>query len=199
MEPYLYHGIKWNNFELLMDILTTGHILSRKNLNNKITDKNNIFNGEEYVSLCQKSLNDDYLRYDYKSSYDDFIVGKPCLILKNNNFNLIFPNLISLLDKDIMSPDEWHKIIFKDDDVRYSYYMDELQVKDEVKLENALIAVGLPMEYINYNLNEEDKKNLFKRISLVLKEKYNNIPIIDSSRYNFADNEEEINKHILIK
>ena len=197
MEPYLYHGIKWNNVDLLKDILNSGYILSRRKLNNKIVDKNNIFNGDRYISLCQKTLIDNYMRCDYRIAYDDYIVNKPCIVLKNNNIKLIYPNLITMLDKDCMSSEEWHNIIFKNDENRYSYYMDELQVEDEVDLKENMIAVGLPISYIDFNYKENEKKELLDSIYNILEKKYPNIDIIDSSRYSFADNEEEIKKHIL--
>ena len=199
MEPFLYHGLKWNNYNLLFKILKSGYILPRCKIEEGlVTDKNNIFNGTKYISLCQKSLFDSHMIDIYKSSFDDFIFNKPTLVLKNNNINLIYPENITLFDKDFMSPQEWGKIIYNDDEHRFSYYLDELQTSDEISLEDNLIAIGIPLKKISKDYSNEEQKDILLRIKSIILEKYNDIPIINSSVYDFADSEELIEKNRII-
>ena len=143
MEPYLYHGIKWYNYDLLLRIIKSGYIMPRCNLETGlITDKNNIFNGTKYISLCQKTLGDDDESV-FKSSFNDFIYNKPNLVLKNNNIKIIYPNCMTLFDKDMMSPAEWNKMIFNDNDERVTYYLDEVQTKDNISLKDNLTCSAL--------------------------------------------------------
>lgn len=198
MEPYLFHGIRWYNFDILMKIIESGFILPRCQLGKDVVnDKNNIFNGEKYISLSQKSLNEEGMLGYYKSAYDDYIVGKPCLVLKNKTIKLIFPELLSMFDKDYMSPEEWNKMIFNDDDTRHSYYMDELQTDNPISLKENLIAVGLPIRNMKKNIGEEETYKIFEKVSKLVKEKGYDVPIIDSSSYSFADNEERINESVI--
>ena len=72
MNNYLYHGVKWWNYDLLVEIIKSGYIMPRCELKEGlVTDQNNIFNGTKYISLCQKSLYDPREEYLYKSSFDD--------------------------------------------------------------------------------------------------------------------------------
>ena len=128
LEPYLFHSVKWKNFDLLVDIINSGYIMPRCMLEEgKITDTNNIFNGTKYISLSQKGIADGE-----RSSYDELVMdGNPCLVLKRDNLDLISPRYV---DRNELSPDEWRAILFNDGDERFSYYGDELQTKQKISL-----------------------------------------------------------------
>jgi len=190
IEPYLFHSVKWHNFDLLIKIIESGYILPRNMLKEgTVTDKNNIFNGTKYISLSQKSLVDRGINY-----YDRFVVDSPCFVLKSDNLDLIYP---LYADKDYMSQDEWNSIIFQDSDKRYSYYEDELQTKNPISLQNNLIAVGMPVDYLNNNREGACYDKEVKKVKNALKVMNLNVPIINSSKYDFADNMENIKRNTL--
>ena len=196
MKPYLYHGIKWYNYDLLLKIIESGYILPRCELTDDIVDdKNNIFNGTKYISLCQKSIGTDCK--SIKTSFNEYILNKPTLLLDKKNINLIYPRFITPLENELISPLEWEKLIYNDSDRRVSYYLDEVQTKDRISLKDNLIAVGLPLRHLLRNYSEEEMKNIYNKVKLVLQEKGIDVPIINSSEYDFADDEECIKKYSL--
>jgi len=193
MEPYLLHGIKWNNFDLLVKILESGYILPRKDIEKGlVTDRNNLFNGNTHISLCQKSLYKSWMEDTYQCSFDSFIFNSPCLVLKKDNINLIYPRRITILDKNTMSPEEWRSLLFRDDGERVTYFADELQTKDKISLHTNLIAVGLPKAVLSYN---KDGEETLSKVEKTLRENGLSVPIIDSSVYSFCDNAETIEKN----
>jgi hypothetical protein len=190
IEPYLFHSVKWHNFDLLIKILESGYILPRNMLEKGlVTDKNNIFNGTKYISLAQKSLADGG-----RSSYDELIVDSPCFVLKRDNLDLIYPRYA---DRDYMSNEEWNKILFQDGDERYSYYEDELQTKNPIPLKSNMIALGIPVDYLKYNYDGVSYDDTLAKVAEALKANNLNVPIINSSRYSFADNKEQIEKNTI--
>ena len=195
MEPYLFHGIKWYNYDLLLKILESGYILPRCMQKEEVTDKNNIFSGTKYISLCQNSLNTGSELY--KSAYDDFIYGRPMFVLDNKKIDYIYPNLMTLFESDMMSPDEWHSIIFSDSLPRYTYYCDEVQTDKEISLKDSLLAVGLPLSHLKMNYSPEEVKTLLNKTKAILLEMEKDIPVINSSEYHCAQDEEMIKKYTI--
>ncbi len=193
MEPFLFHGVKRCNLELLEKILTSGYIKPRCELEEGlVTDQNNIFNGTEYISLCQKSLFDGYPDGHIRVSFEEFIKGQITLVLKPDNIKLIFPNIIDL---DFLSPQEWAEIKFKDGEPRYTYFEDEVQTKNDISLKDNLIAVGLPLERLREKYNEKEINDLTERLHNLMLEQGYDAPIIDSTMDSFADDYEEIEGH----
>ena len=188
IEPYLFHSVKWKNFDLLVEIIRSGYIKPRCMLEEgKITDTNNIFNGTKYISLTQKGMADGE-----RSSYDELVMDEnPCLILKKDNLELITPRYA---DNNEMTTEEWRAILFNDGDERFSYYGDELQTKNMISLKDNLIAIGLPMSYLKTNYDNVDGDEVLANVREALKESGLDVPILDSSFYTFADNEEEMEK-----
>lgn len=198
MENFLFHGLREINGELsvLFNILENGYILPRCQIaNSEKMDTNNIFNGTKYISLCQKSLmnypKEDFERY----SYDDYIYNKICFVIKNEDKNLIYP---SYVERDFVSPEEWKRIIFNDDDQRYSYYLDEVQTKDPISIKD-IIAIGLPVATLEYLLGKNVYNDFVEKLRNTLKEKNLNIPICDSSMYSFADDYQRIENSNILK
>ena len=200
MEPFLYHGIKWNNYSLLVKILKSGYIFPRCMLEDGlVTDKNNIFNGTKYISLCQKSLFDVHMEGIFRCSFDEYILNKPALVLKNENIKLIYPENLTMLDKDMMSPEEWRNIIFNDGEKRFSYYLDELQTDDAISLKDNLLAVGIPLSIFSKQYTKVEQQKILTEIKSIILKEYDNIPIVDSSIYNFADDEKCLKKNTIFK
>ena len=195
MNDYLYHGVKWKNYDLLVKILESGYILPRCMLEEGlVTDRNNIFNGTKYISLCKKTLIDFDLIDAFSSSYDSFIVNSPCLVLKNNNLNLIHPRIITAAERESIGREEWQALLYRDDDERLTYFVDELQSKDPISLKDNLVAVGLPLDDLEFGMDIGEREKILTDISTVLKKKGYDVPLLDSCMYSFADNEESMNR-----
>ena len=187
MVEYLYHGIKWWDYDLLVKIIESGYLKPRCMLEpGLITDNNNIFNGTKYLSLTEK------VRVDGgRSSYDERIWGNPCFVLKRDNLDLIHPRYVEM---DFLSDEEQRKILFSDNDERYSYYEDEVQVKDKISLKSNLVAIGLPMYDLDGSHDNDSKLKLFGDIKRALLGNDIDVPIVNSSVFDFADNDEAIEK-----
>lgn len=193
MEPYLYHGIRDFNLDILINILKSGFILRRCNLKQEYNLKNNNeidFNGENYISLSQKSIYDPYYGNTKLSSFDRFIYNHPCLVIKNNYRNLIYPNF---LDLDMHDKESINKLLNNKNSERYSCFLDEVQSSTDIEIKDFL-AIGYPTKHFQYRRNIEQDIELIKEI---LKVKKVDIPIVDSSYYDFADNNEKIKKYML--
>ena len=192
MEPYLYHGIRDYNLDKLINILKTGYIVKRSNLDDKYNSKNINeidFNGENYISLSQKSLYDPYYGIPRLSSFDRFIYNHLCFVIKNNFKNLVYTNFA---DFDMYSSNYFKEILKKDKE-RYSSFMDEVQTNVNISKEDFL-AIGYPVKYFKYRTNIDNEIALIKKN---LEEANLKIPIVDSSFYDFADTEEHIKKYTL--
>lgn len=196
MEPYLYHGIKWNNYDLMIKILKNGYILPRCMQNEEIKDDFNLFNGTKYISLSQKTLIEDD-REIYRVAYDNFIYNKPMFVLDYKNIDIIYPNIFTTFDKDMMSVKEWQNMLHNDDEQRYSDYCDEVQTKDKISLKKSLLALGLPMKHLEDNYTNEDIKKFLNNLKRVLEDNKINVPVINSSIYDCADDMEHIKKYSL--
>lgn len=196
MEPYLYHGIKWNNYDLMIKILKNGYILPRCMQNEEIKDDFNLFNGTKYISLSQKTLIEDD-REIYRVAYDNFIYNKPMFVLDYKNIDIIYPNIFTIFDKDMMSVKEWQNMLHNDDEQRYSDYCDEVQTKDKISLKKSLLALGLPMKHLEDNYTNEDIKKFLNNLKRVLEDNKINVPVINSSIYDCADDMEHIKKYSL--
>ncbi len=193
MEPYLLHGIKWRNYDLLIKLLKSSFLLPRKDLEKGlVTDKNNIFNGDTYISFCRKTPYDPSIEEDYSYSFEEFILDNPCLVLKEDNIDIIKPRLLTRLDKSMMSPEEWRALLFRNDGERVSYYYDEVMTRDKISLRDNLVAVGLPTSYLKYS---KDGEEVLGRVQNTLTFSGLSVPIIDSSVYSFCDNSDNIEKN----
>ena len=195
MEPYLYHGIRFNNIETLYKILDSGFILPRCMIKGSENfDRNNIFNGTKYISLTMKTLMDEHDLEYYRSSFDEVILGSLCIVIDGFK-DIVFP---SYVDWDRISTEEAKRILFKDDDQRYSYYLDEVQTNKRIPISN-FIAIGYPNYTFEYHLGTINNKEQLLRLKERLLTHGLDIPIVDSSSYYFADDRDNIKKYTLVK
>ena len=112
MEPYLYHGIRFNDIDKIINILECGFILPRRMIEDKSIKKNDSlldFNGERYISLCQKSLYLEESCYDAKSSFLRHILNHACFVIKNNYENIKYTEY---LDVDYYGPMYLKKVVY---------------------------------------------------------------------------------------
>jgi hypothetical protein len=186
MEQYLFHGIKWYDFDLLMEILDSGYIMPKCMLKKGvITDENS-----KFVHLTQK-ISDDHGR----SSYDELIYDNPCFVLKRDNLNLMDTCRIN---KEYLTPDDLHKIVFQDDENRYSCYDDVVHVKEKISLKDNLVAIGLPLTYLQENYDTMQMNHVFNGINIRCSKLGIDVPLLNSSDYEFADSEEAMKESRII-
>lgn len=190
MKSYYFHSIRNFSVERLIQVLDTGYILPREMMNNPPSDKNNIFNGNKWISLTQKTLMDDEMSRFYRSSYNELVPGSICLVLEPNVEGITFPNYV---DPEFDYYEQTgRKVLFSDDDTRFSYYLDEVQTNKPIPT-SKIIAIGYPLQYkLEKNEEKEKIEEEITSIKSALERNDLNIPLIDSSHYDFADDEEKI-------
>lgn len=193
MEPYLYHGIRDYNIDRLINILKEGYILPKKMLseNFKVERKNQIdFVGQNWISLAQKSLYDEYYAEVSPSIFDTHVHNHPCIVIDPSIEGIKYPTFLCY---DEYGPDYIKSLINDESNTRYSIYTDELQTNIPVPT-SKFLAIGYPKEHYIETKKENYQEEL-GRLRNALLESNLNIPIIDSSYYDFADNKEKIKKH----
>ena len=196
MEPYLYHGIRNYDIERLINIIKTGYILPKKDLKDKykvVRNEELDLNGQKWISLCQKSIYDESYAEISPSSFDSFIYKKYCIIFNNDIEGLTYT---THLIYDFYGAKYLKERAKDDSNTRVSTFSDEVQTSIKVPIKKS-IALGYPKTYL-----ESQQKDTKKELELIkeelLKHEYT-IPIIDSSFYDFADDEEQIKKNTIIK
>ena len=193
MEPFLYHGIRDYNINRLINILKEGYILPKRMLKDefKIERKNQIdFTGQNWISLSQKSLYDEYYAEDSPSMFDVHVYNHPCVVIDPSIEGLKYPTFLLY---DEYNPDYIKSLIDDNSNERYSVYSDELQTNIPIPT-SKFLAIGYPKEHYieekkeNYKKELEDLKDTLLELNL-------NIPVVDSSYYDFADTKEKIKEY----
>ena len=183
MESYFYHRFKNFNLETLLQVLKTGFILPRNMIVNGLNDKNNIFNGDSHISLVQKTLmTDDMCKY-FRSAYIELIQGNLCVVISPEIEGIVYPDYIDFRYDS--------SEIYKNSTTRYSYYMDEVQTPFPISI-TKFLAVGYPLAHFKKIKSENE---IEKDLSMLERALINNeldIPIIDSTNVDFADDKEKI-------
>lgn len=193
IEPYLYHGIKLGDTNKLIEIINSGFILPKKEIVEYKNPNPELisFNGDSWISLSQKSLIEDE---NGEAAFDMFIYNHPCFVIRHGIKGL---NYTSYLNKDdyynlhsysvrngkIKTTDVSELIkefLEEHSETRYSSYIDEVQTNVPISMKE-IIAVGVPKDATR----DED----IERVRRTLEEAQMNVPILDSSRYDFADNQ----------
>lgn len=183
IEPYLYHGIKFGGINKLIEIIESGFILPKKMIPGfKKENKTGLdLNGESWISLSQKSLFDPYYGEE-TCSYELRIYQKPCFVIRNFIEGIRYTNYLNI---DEISVETIQSMIKDDSKTRYSTYVDEVQTNVPISMKE-VIAIGIPEE-LSTEQNVERVKRTLEKAKM-------NVPILDSSKYNFADNEECMKK-----
>ncbi len=187
MESYFYHRFRNFNLDTLLRVFDSGFILPRKMIVNGVDDANNIFNGNSYISLVQKTLmTDDMCRY-FRSAYNELIQGNLCVVISSEIDGIVYPNYIDF------GFDDSSVFNNKNDDspYRYSYYMDEVQTAIPIPI-SKFIAIGYPIAHFTREKTKDEIVNDIITIKKKLNDKKINIPIIDSTNSEFADDEKQI-------
>ena len=137
---YYAHTISYNHHFMLSDISTlekilqSGYLLSRRNL--KMDEKETLFNGMDYISLCDLTK-----KKDYYSAYNIYTQNGLSLLF-SRDIEVIIPNYINLSQRSNDMGKEMHRLGLKG---RYSDFKDEVQVKDKLSLKY-LKGLSIPLE-----------------------------------------------------
>ena len=190
---YYSHTIRITNFNLIdiervEQILKSGYIYSRRNLQNTINfdkerlgEETSLFNGMDYVSLCDLSKE----KTDY-SAYNMY-VKRGLSFLFNKRIEVILPIIINTKVGGYSFFGDAH--LFGLQEKRYSDLPDEVQIKDKISLsylEGMAISVGQIEKYHEKDYVIEYLK-LLKSV-LTKYEKYVPIINIDTEKELLVDN-----------
>ena len=186
---YYSHTINITNFSLkdidkVEEILKAGYIYSRRNLKDilhinkeELDEKNALFNGMDYVSLCDLSK-----KHREYSAYEMY-VKRGLSFLFNKKIEVIVPSIVNIRVGTYSFISDAH--YFGLSRGRYSDLYDEVQVKDKVSLNN-LEGMILSLSSIKSYRGEDHLLEYLKLLKKVLILYQKNVPIIN------LDTEEEI-------
>lgn len=185
MSKYYYHGMSPrknpnDRLNTMIEIIKSGGLKSKHlqdNLGFVIG-----FNGNEYISLCNKENSYMYNFIDDRNnSYEEYIVNNFCFII-SDRIDAIKTQDFSKKRSEISYADFYS---IAQGDIRYSDMFDEWQVKDEIKLDK-IIGIGLPFNLVmSYkNMDKEFKKSIELLYSLA---RTLNIDIVNTENFNFVE------------
>ena len=196
MEPYLYHGIRNYDLDRLINILKTGYILPKKELASQFkVDRTHELdlNGQSWISLCQKSIFDDSVEEISHSSFDSFVYKNLCFVFDYNVDGIVYPNHMIY---DFYGPKYIRSLVDDESSTRVSTYSDEVQTSIKIPVSKS-IAIGYPKAYLSSS--DCDVASQLMKIRKALCESKLDVPIVDSSYYDFADTKENIKKYTILK
>ena len=182
MNEYYAHTIKISNFDVkdfvnLEEIFQTGYLLSRrrqrksgnKSIKNSILTA--LFNGMDYISLCDLKMN-----HDNPSSYNMY-TKKGLSLLFDRSIPVIIPTVVSEYDYNYFN---MQTSCGKD---RYTDLIDEVQVKDKIALSH-LKGLCLPLSVISSFHDMDYITDYIKCLNVLLAKYHYDVPI-----YNLDDGE----------
>ena len=163
----IYKDYAFNDLELLESILSSGYLLSRRNLG---VNSSYGFNGMDYISLCDMSMQESSY-----SAYNMYI---------KNGLSLLFDKSIKVIEPTFLYIDNMlpnFSDIMKSyglEKERYSDLMDEVQVKDSLSLDY-LKAISLPINRFLKFHSKEYFLAYLKMLKTMLINYDKNVPIIN--------------------
>ena len=164
-------------------------------ITNGIVDCNNIFNGDAWISLAQKSACDLYMLERFRDSYSEWIIDHLCVVVDPNIEGVSYTNYI---DADEFYSSLRKRLVFDSNPDRYSYYIDEVQTNVPVPI-NKFLALGYPMDYFRAKKGDQEVEKDIELLYDKLHNKKLDIPIVNSSVYDFADDFQHIECHKIKK
>lgn len=191
MEPYYFHGFRNCNLETLYKVLECGFILPREDINGIKESGTNLYNGEKWISLCQKSLADDYMARIYSTSYNEMIYNNLCVVIDSNLKGIVDTLYIP---SDCFYESMRKQLVYDQNKERYSSFIDEVQTDIPISI-NDFLAIGYPLDRFKKEETEQNIKEIEKR----LEQTGLNIPILNSSVYDFGDSKEQFALSKIIK
>lgn len=164
---FLYHGLRYQNWlDNLKGIFEKGKILAGKYIDGYINYSDNCNDGE-YVSLA---------RYEYSPEFRQFVGCRVCLIISP---------FVEAYQTIYLTFDEWLNLKQSNISVknRYSYMLNEYQVKDWITLD-MVRAIGIPYSYLIRENGVEKTEELIQYI-IDLMDNYNILlPIVNTDSCN---------------
>lgn len=141
------HAVSNNSFDfdeqlsVLFDVLDTGRLLS---LRKQGIDEPRGYAGVDYISLCDyEKRNMHPLGHERYNSYYQYIRYGISLAFDKKGIEVINPTIVKMYDDIMMN---YYKMMeYAKKEGRYSDYVDEVQVKDELSLDN-LVYLTFPTE-----------------------------------------------------
>lgn len=183
---YYSHTIyitNFNNIDIfrLENILKTGYLFSRRILNSifvnydiNISEKTALFNGMDYISLCDLSkVHEEY------SAYNMYFKNGLSLLF-DRNIDVVIPLLIKERIGELFSCNNVHDLGMGL--IRYSDLSDEVQVKDKLSIEH-LHGISLSINRFLHFHSEKYLIDYLKWLKYVLTKYEKNIPIINIDNY----------------
>ncbi len=164
---FLYHGLRYQDWlDNLKGILEKGKILAGKYIDGYINYSDNCNDGE-YVSLA---------RYEYTPEFRQFVGCRVCLIISP---------FVEAYQTIYLSFDEWLNIKKSNISLknRYSYMLNEYQVKDWINLD-MVRAIGIPYSQFIREKGIEETEEIIQHI-IELMDNYNILlPIVNTDSCN---------------
>lgn len=189
MESYYFHHFRNYNIETLIQVLNSGFILPRCMMSNPPVDKNNIFNGDQWISLTQKTLMDEGMCYYFRSAYNELVPGNVCVVISSDIEGVVFTNYVRC--EWAFSQEEKERIFFNDGKERFSYYLDEVQTNIPIPV-SKFIAIGYPISHFKESKSDREIILDIKTIESAILKSGIDIPILDSTSYCFADDSKQM-------
>lgn len=170
METVFYHGIKeyYSPNEAILrmlEIIDSGGIKSRR-LQGKTSPFG--FNGDDYISICERKSNGEYLKYS-NNAFFKFIQFGFCFIISNDVSAIPIKYLDCSIFPSFGEASEYMRCY---PNIRFSDMFDEWQVKDEIPLTH-IVGIGLSghkiLNYIKYGQEQEAFKNNLSKLDTIAK------------------------------
>lgn len=168
ISDYLYHGIRFQTYlEKLENIFKERKILAGKYLQNYHFYSDNCNKGE-YVSLLKYTE-------DNELAYETFIL---------ENISLLVTPLCNAIETKYIDFSTWNQIKELSLKHIYSYMHGEFLCKDFISIE-MVKAIGVPYRRLRLQGKHEYVDTLIEDIQLLMKQYNIELPIVDTSRFNY--------------
>ena len=162
-----YNDFFLSDLEKLENIIKSGYVLSRRRLG--LNSRDALFNGMDYISLCD--LSKEHLAY---SSYNLY-TKRGLSLLFDKKIDVIVPQYVVINKRSLNDIDKMHELGLSG---RFSDFMDEVQVKDELSLD-FMRALSLSYDAICESHSEEYIKKYLLAVKEILLDYNYHVPIIN--------------------
>lgn len=177
MSKYFYHGTR--TIDTILQVFNCQEIQSQRLQG---FEKSYGYNGLDYISLCKKEDNKEYVTRR-KNSFNGYIKGNFCFIISDE----IDALKTEYKNCDNMTYEELQIFLSEHSDTRYSDMFDEWQVRDSISLKY-IVGIGLTIDKILERIEDDKNKCFFydvKSLLGIIKEL--KLDIIDTCEEDFVE------------